>query len=158
MSEDPTYTHRYRQRLAGWHFAQEALSPTERDILHVAEGILREYDRLRDGLSERRSDGECSMCGRGAYHQVCERSDEGSPYPYQPYRAALAWQDAPGEQSDVKAPTPTSHITTSPLGPVLAVGQDWPEDYMCENCVTPWKCNGPHIADSGKQIEEPPSS
>ena len=21
------------------------------------------------------------------------------------------------------------------------------EDYMCPNCVTPWKCNGPHIAD-----------
>lgn len=20
-----------------------------------------------------------------------------------------------------------------------------PEDYMCPNCVTPWKCNGPHI-------------
>lgn len=19
-------------------------------------------------------------------------------------------------------------------------------DYMCPNCVTPWKCNGPHIA------------
>ena len=21
-------------------------------------------------------------------------------------------------------------------------------DYMCPNCVTPWKCNGPHIAES----------
>jgi hypothetical protein len=20
-----------------------------------------------------------------------------------------------------------------------------PEDYMCPNCVTPWKCNGPHL-------------
>lgn len=37
------------------------------------------------------------------------------------------------------------------------VGQDWPED-MCENCVTPWKCNGPHISDSGERIEERPSS
>jgi hypothetical protein len=23
--------------------------------------------------------------------------------------------------------------------------QDHPEEYMCPNCVTPWKCNGPHI-------------
>jgi hypothetical protein len=21
------------------------------------------------------------------------------------------------------------------------------DDYMCPNCVTPWKCNGPHIPD-----------
>lgn len=26
------------------------------------------------------------------------------------------------------APTPKAHITTSPLGPVLAVGKDWPEE------------------------------
>ena len=22
------------------------------------------------------------------------------------------------------------------------------EDYMCPNCCTPWRCNGPHISDS----------
>lgn len=26
-----------------------------------------------------------------------------------------------------------------------------PDEYMCPNCVTPWKCNGPHIPES-----EPP--
>ena len=24
------------------------------------------------------------------------------------------------------------------------------EDYMCPNCVTPWKCNGPHIMEVGE--------
>ena len=28
--------------------------------------------------------------------------------------------------------------------PELAYGVDQ-ADYMCPNCVTPWKCNGPHI-------------
>ena len=23
------------------------------------------------------------------------------------------------------------------------------DDYMCPNCVTPWKCNGPHLPMSG---------
>ena len=22
-------------------------------------------------------------------------------------------------------------------------------EYMCPNCVTPWKCNGPHIPEAG---------
>lgn len=37
------------------------------------------------------------------------------------------------------------------------------EDYMCENCVTPWKCNGPHLLPTPapidalrKAVEEPP--
>ena len=21
------------------------------------------------------------------------------------------------------------------------------DEYMCENCVTPWKCNGPHVSE-----------
>lgn len=25
--------------------------------------------------------------------------------------------------------------------------KDNPDEYMCPNCVTPWKCNGPHIED-----------
>lgn len=28
----------------------------------------------------------------------------------------------------------------------LAVAQDLGVDYMCPNCVTPWKCNGPHLS------------
>lgn len=28
------------------------------------------------------------------------------------------------------------------------------EDYMCPNCVTPWKCNGPHIPDDALLGEE----
>lgn len=35
-----------RQRLAGWHFAQESLTAGEREILHVAEDVLREHDAL----------------------------------------------------------------------------------------------------------------
>ena len=26
-----------------------------------------------------------------------------------------------------------------------------PDEYMCPNCVTPWKCNGPHIPESAPQ-------
>lgn len=33
-----------RLRLSGWHFAKESLSDTERDILFVAEGLLRLID------------------------------------------------------------------------------------------------------------------
>lgn len=29
-------------------------------------------------------------------------------------------------------------------------------EYMCPNCVTPWKCNGPHLL-PGQRGEEPPS-
>lgn len=25
-----------------------------------------------------------------------------------------------------------------------------PDEYMCPNCVTPWKCNGPHIPDQSR--------
>jgi hypothetical protein len=25
---------------------------------------------------------------------------------------------------------------------------DKPDEYMCPNCVTPWKCNGPHSPES----------
>ena len=28
-------------------------------------------------------------------------------------------------------------------------------DDMCENCVTPWKCNGPHILSPGARAEKP---
>lgn len=34
-----------RAKLAGWHFAKEALSDSEREILYVAEAVLRELDR-----------------------------------------------------------------------------------------------------------------
>jgi len=32
---------------------------------------------------------------------------------------------------------------------------DYDPDYMCPNCVTPWKCNGPHIAEGEKSYVEP---
>lgn len=41
-----------RSKLAGWHFMQEQLSSSEREILYVAEAVLRELD-LRDVLSPR---------------------------------------------------------------------------------------------------------
>ena len=28
------------------------------------------------------------------------------------------------------------------------------EDEMCPNCVTPWKCNGPHILEGDNEVEE----
>jgi len=33
-----------RQKLAGWHFAQEMLTREERQILHIAEALLRLID------------------------------------------------------------------------------------------------------------------
>lgn len=33
-----------RSRLAGWHFAKESLSDGEREILYVAEALLRLID------------------------------------------------------------------------------------------------------------------
>jgi len=27
------------------------------------------------------------------------------------------------------------------------------DDDMCPNCLTPWKCNGPHIVDYGRLIQ-----
>lgn len=33
-----------RSKLAGWHFMQEALTSREREILYVAEAVLRELD------------------------------------------------------------------------------------------------------------------
>ena len=28
------------------------------------------------------------------------------------------------------------------------LGRQWDEaDNMCPNCITPWKCNGPHLSD-----------
>lgn len=35
-----------RRKLSGWHFAKEALSETEREVLYVAEGLLRLIDDL----------------------------------------------------------------------------------------------------------------
>lgn len=34
---------------------------------------------------------------------------------------------------------------------------DWADptedpDYMCPNCVTPWKCNGPHLVEPGLAV------
>jgi hypothetical protein len=29
------------------------------------------------------------------------------------------------------------------------------DDGMCPNCVTPWKCNGPHIAPAPQRTDEP---
>lgn len=34
-----------RRKLSGWHFAKEALSEGEREILYVAEGLLRLIDQ-----------------------------------------------------------------------------------------------------------------
>ncbi len=31
-------------------------------------------------------------------------------------------------------------VRAAPAGPAVDV-----DEYMCPNCVTPWKCNGPHI-------------
>lgn len=28
------------------------------------------------------------------------------------------------------------------------------EDYMCPNCVTPWKCNGPHLTEESQVTKE----
>jgi hypothetical protein len=28
------------------------------------------------------------------------------------------------------------------------------EDYMCPNCVTPWKCNGPHLEETENKMDE----
>jgi hypothetical protein len=28
-------------------------------------------------------------------------------------------------------------------------------DYMCPNCVTPWKCNGPHISEDDRVQVDP---
>ena len=28
------------------------------------------------------------------------------------------------------------------------------EDYMCPNCVTPWKCNGPHIEETEDKMDK----
>lgn len=39
-------------------------------------------------------------------------------------------------------------LTAAQLRAALATGDDAKEydpEYMCPNCVTPWKCNGPHI-------------
>jgi hypothetical protein len=32
----------------------------------------------------------------------------------------------------------------------------YPDEYMCPNCVTPWKCNGPHLADDEPWPTYPP--
>lgn len=31
----------------------------------------------------------------------------------------------------------------------VEIGHFMVEDYMCPNCVKPWKCNGPHIEEGG---------
>ncbi len=41
-----------RRKLAGWHFAQESLSRREREILFVAEAVLRELDRMNEHTSD----------------------------------------------------------------------------------------------------------
>lgn len=28
------------------------------------------------------------------------------------------------------------------------------EDEMCPNCVTPWKCNGPHILEGDNEVDK----
>lgn len=38
-----------RARVSGWHFAKEALSRGEREILHVAEALLRLLDEEAGG-------------------------------------------------------------------------------------------------------------
>lgn len=38
-----------RRRLAGWHFSQECLSEGEREILTVAEALLRLLDEEAGG-------------------------------------------------------------------------------------------------------------
>lgn len=41
-----------RDRLAGWHFAKESLTNREREILFVAEAVLRELDLRTDESDE----------------------------------------------------------------------------------------------------------
>lgn len=43
--------HRARQKLAGWHFSQESLTDGEREILYVAEALLRQIDADADAPS-----------------------------------------------------------------------------------------------------------
>lgn len=31
---------------------------------------------------------------------------------------------------------------------------DYDEDYMCPNCVTPWKCNGPHLMRNRSELKK----
>ena len=38
-------------KLAGWHFAKESLTSRERDILYVAEALLRELDAMHGGYA-----------------------------------------------------------------------------------------------------------
>jgi hypothetical protein len=33
------------------------------------------------------------------------------------------------------------------------VMNDAPDEYMCPNCVTPWKCNGPHEIENARLVE-----
>lgn len=42
-----------RQKLAGWHFGQESLSKGEREILYVAEGLLRLVDATESAREEK---------------------------------------------------------------------------------------------------------
>lgn len=39
-----------RSKLSGWHFAKECLTPTEREMLYVAEQLMDELDRLAGGF------------------------------------------------------------------------------------------------------------
>ncbi len=40
-----------RQQLTALHFAKEALSDTEREVLHIAEGLLRLVDPVSYGVT-----------------------------------------------------------------------------------------------------------
>lgn len=64
MSDDPEL-HAIRQRLAGFHFAQEALSKGEREILHLGEAALKRHDAERT----RRQEAEAQ---RDEWKQLCE--------------------------------------------------------------------------------------
>jgi len=65
------------------------------------------------------------------YEHECQRtlSEQGKPYPWG--KCAIC-QSGPCKRD-------YPHLYAKPAA------EPAPDEYMCPNCVTPWKCNGPHI-------------
>lgn len=61
--------HRLRSKMSGWHFGQESLTEGEREILHVAERLIRICDDRRErGCPTCGEVRDCARCGQQLSH------------------------------------------------------------------------------------------
>ena len=59
---------------------------------------------------------------------------------------ASGWEGIFGDKKKAKEPPmELGHFVVDDSHLIPMMVEPYSHEYMCPNCVTPWKCNGPHI-------------